>query len=152
MTPTVSRSSAGALEMWIDNIYQTGNIGKLLLNLRERKGFKIVAAISPKSKEKESLNYSSMEEELLNEQLINDSKDDLNCNDFNPSFPIALLFGSESGLSSKYEKYIDKIISIKPQFQENGIVDSLNLGVATGIIFDRLTCMKKYYESIEKSK
>jgi len=140
--------------VWADNIYQTLNIGKFLMNSKDKMGFEIIAAIP----EMEKTNANEIDNEINKDKSQNENKGEKviinnrgkdhyeqqkeDYHHHHHKHPIILLFGNESGLPSKYMKHIDNVISIKPKFK-NKFVDSVNLGVATGIIFDRLTNNRK---------
>ncbi|ORX47771.1 hypothetical protein DM01DRAFT_266444 [Hesseltinella vesiculosa] len=111
LSPVVSKVSAGAMEMM--DIYTTRNLGTFL-QISHENGWQILGAAADGA----SLDSLSHDQ------------------------PRILVFGNEgTGLRTNVRRHCDTLISIEgsmEQQQRLGVVESLNVGVAMGILVSRL--------------
>ncbi|KAI8347612.1 Alpha/beta knot methyltransferase [Choanephora cucurbitarum] len=109
LSSTVSKVSSGALE-WMD-IYSTPNLVKFLKESNQH-GWEIIGAAGEVSP---CLNLSQFREQVAQK-------------------PVILVLGNEgTGLRTNVRNGCNQFVSI-PHAMEHGSVDSLNVGVATGVL------------------
>ncbi|GJQ11797.1 hypothetical protein GpartN1_g3588.t1 [Galdieria partita] len=123
LSGTVSKASAGAMELM--TIHAVRNMSRFLQN-SQRQGWYILGA--------------SME------------KDTVNIENIHPSIPVVLVLGSEGfGLRTNVQNVCDGFVAIQRRFSSNcntevafSIIDSLNVGVAGGILMEQLRASRDY--------
>ncbi|KAG2176214.1 hypothetical protein INT43_005448 [Umbelopsis isabellina] len=126
LSGVVSRVSAGALECM--DIYSASQLPKLLKNSKAN-GWQVIGAAGRDAKDASEGNHQSLSSLHTSESLINVNQ------------PRILVLGNEgTGLRRNVQAVCDSFLGIDRLQQDDrpGSVDSLNVGVATGILISHL--------------
>lgn len=116
LTPTVSKASAGVME--IMEVFGYSNL-KDMIKVKAEHGWQVVGTVG--------LEEGNPESPVMP------------CSDFKMSRPTLLLMGGEGdGLSPELRQLCDILITIPPRRQLHPGVESLNVSVATGILLHSL--------------
>ncbi|XP_067293970.1 rRNA methyltransferase 1, mitochondrial [Pseudorasbora parva] len=120
LTPTVSKASAGVMEVM--EVFGYSNL-KDIIKVKAEQGWQVVGTVGLEEGNPESLVMP--------------------CSDFKMSRPTLLLMGGEGdGLSPELRQLCDVLLTIPPRRHLHPGVESLNVSVATGILLHSLlsTC------------
>lgn len=121
LTPTVSKASAGVMEVM--DVFGCSNL-KRMIKVKVEEGWQVVGTVG--------LEEGSSQSNVLS------------CSDFKMSRPTLLLMGGEGdGLSSELRQLCDVLITIPPRRHMHPGVESLNVSVATGILLHSLLSTRK---------
>ncbi|XP_059402540.1 rRNA methyltransferase 1, mitochondrial [Carassius carassius] len=116
LTPTVSKASAGVMEVM--EVFGYSNL-KDMIKVKAEEGWQVVGTVG--------LEQCSSESSVVP------------CSDFKMSRPTLLLMGGEGdGLSPEMHQMCDVLLTIPPHRNLHPGVDSLNVSVATGILLHSL--------------
>lgn len=116
LTPTVSKASAGVMEVM--DVFGYSNL-KNMIQVKMKEGWQVVGTVG-------------LEEG-------NSQSNNIPCSDFKMSKPTLLLMGGEGGgLSPELRQLCDVLITIPPRRHIHPGVESLNVSVATGILLHSL--------------
>ncbi|RXN17528.1 rRNA methyltransferase mitochondrial [Labeo rohita] len=116
LTPTVSKASAGVMEVM--EVFGYSNL-RDMIKVKAEEGWQIVGTVGL--------------EECRPESIV------MPCSDFKMSRPTLLLMGGEGdGLSPELRQMCDVLLTIFPRRNLHPGVESLNVSVATGILLHSL--------------
>lgn len=116
LTPTVSKASAGVMEVM--EVFGYSNL-KDMIKVKAEEGWQVVGTVGL--------------EQCTSESAV------VPCSDFKMSRPTLLLMGGEGdGLSPELHQMCDVLLTIPPHRNLHPGVDSLNVSVATGILLHSL--------------
>ncbi|KAL1274477.1 hypothetical protein QQF64_027291 [Cirrhinus molitorella] len=116
LTPTVSKASAGVMEVM--EVFGYSNL-KDMIKVKAEEGWQVVGTVGL--------------EECSPESTV------MPCSDFRMSRPTLLLMGGEGdGLSPELRQMCDVLLTVPPRRNLHPGVESLNVSVATGILLHSL--------------
>ncbi|XP_057243988.1 rRNA methyltransferase 1, mitochondrial-like, partial [Malurus melanocephalus] len=121
LTPTVSKASAGAMEVF--DVYGTDDL-QGFLKAKSAEGWEVVGTVS-------------RPEDVEDVPVIS-------CSEFQWDKPIIVVIGSEGeGLSPQTQQQCQLMLTIPPGRELHPGIDSLNVSVATGILLHSICSQKR---------